>query len=85
MEQDAVCSKREIRYKTGRHQTCFFQNGSSITQGERCALTAIKKRSFYRDEFVCLMKPEVTNYDGSYMFWGSEGSANSLGKKQIEE
>lgn len=35
-----------------------------------------KKRSFYRDEFVCpvLLKPEVINCDRSCMFWGSKGS-----------
>lgn len=44
-----------------------------------------KKRSFYRDEFVCpvLLKPEVINCDGSRMVLGSEGRKNKreLGNK----
>lgn len=44
-----------------------------------------KKRSFYRDEFVCpvLLKAEVINCDGSCMFLGSEGreSERELGNR----
>lgn len=46
-----------------------------------------KKRSFYRDEFVCpiLLKPEVINCDRSCMFLGGEGRKNEreLGNRSI--